>query len=281
MWVKTQLWLLGGIMLFGGCAPYYMVDGSRQPVTITDSTIHQDTLWQGTIIIDGVVKLAAGATLVLAPGTRVEFTRRDDNRDGIGESGIYANGRVLAEGTKEQNIVFTSHSPSAKPASWGEIKVEYSLGSRFRFCRFEYADWGLHIHFSTVEVSHSVFKHNEGGLRFRSGPIKISHNLIQHNKIGLRFIHSEPVIEYNTISDNLTGIFIRERVRRPRITHNNIARNRNYNLKLGEAQHYSLDCPDNWWGTADIEVIERYIFDQRDADYIGRVNYIPIATHAW
>ena len=97
----------------------------------------------------------------------------------------------------------------------------------------------------------------------------------------MRFIHSQPVIEYNTISKNSTGIFIREGVKHPRISHNNIAENRDYNLKLGEGQKQSINCPDNWWGTIESELIERYIFDKLDADYIGRVGYTPYATQAW
>jgi hypothetical protein len=282
----VQCWLLWGgvLIIFGqgwGCIPYYIVDGSSREVTISDSSINRDTLWQGTIIVDGVVDVAAGATLKLAPGTQVRFTARDGNEDGIGDSGIYVNGRLIAKGTKERNIVFTSHSASPAPVSWGEIKIEYSPGSEFEFCRFEYAYWGLHLHFSAVEVSHSVFENNEGGLRFRSGPVTIRHNLIQHNKTGIRFIHSQPVIEYNTVSHNQTGIFVRQGATHPRISRNNIAYNEDYNLKLGEAQRRSLDCTDNWWGTTETELIEKYILDKLDADYIGRVNYAPFATRSW
>jgi hypothetical protein len=262
------------------CASIYLVDGSKQVVTIGNEIIKRDTLWQGTIIVDGMVKLAKGATLWLAPGTRVEFVFRDKNQDGIGDNGIFVNGQLIAEGSREQNIVFTSHSNPPAPASWGEIIIEYSKGSKFKFCRFEYAHWALHMHFSKVEINQSVFENNEGGLRFRSGPVAIRNNLIRHNKTGLRFIHSQPVIEHNTISQNLTGIFIREGVRHPSITHNNFTDNKDYHLKLGESQQHSIDCPNNWWGTTQTELIDKYIFDQLDADYIGRINYIPFATQA-
>ncbi len=267
----------------GGCAfaPLHIVDGSKQPVTITDVVIDRDTKWRGTIIVDGEVKVSNGVTLWVAPGTRIEFTRRDNNQDGTADSGIQVNGRLIARGTKRQNIVFTSHLSSPAPAAWGEVKVEYSLGSTFEYCRFEYASWGLHLHFSAVDVQNCVFENSEGGLRFRSGPINITHNLIQHNKTGLRFIYSRPVIEYNTISYNLTGIFIREGVKQLTISHNNIARNKYFNIKLGENQPTSLDCPLNWWGATEPELIDKYIFDKQDEDYIGRVNYTPAATQAW
>ncbi len=269
--------------IFYGCAlaPSYIVDGSKQPVTLVDAVIDKDTTWQGTIIVAGEVKIPSGITLIIAPGTRIEFTRRDNNRDGIEDSGFEVNGRLIAKGTKQQNIVFTSHSPQPAPSSWGEVKIEYSPGSSLEYCRFEYASWGLHMHFSAVDIYNCTFLNSEGGLRFRSGPINIKHNLIQHNNTGLRFIHSQPVIEYNTISDNQTGIFIREGVKHPIINYNNIAQNKHYNLKLGESQKNYLDCPNNWWGTTEPELIDKYIFDEQDADYIGRVNYTPFATQAW
>ncbi len=273
--MRNKIILLVCVCLLTGCAAYHVLDGIDQPVRLYNSTIYENTLWRGDIIVNGIVTVPAGVTLKIASGSRVLFTNDTDDKKSK-KSGLYVNGQILALGKKDKPIIFTSALTSPVASSWGEIEVEYSPYSKFEFCRFKYADWGLHLHFSAVEVDNCTFENSTGGLRFRSGPISITHNIIKNNKIGMRFIYSQPIVKYNDISGNLTGIFIREGARHPDISYNNL-NNRHYNIQLGEAQEYDITCPHNWWGSTDIKIIEKYLFDKQDADYIGRIFYDPIA----
>ncbi len=276
--------MLSLILLVGSvsaCAPKVkLVDGTKTPVLLNPRIIQQDTLWRGVIKVQGVIEVAKEATLTIAPGTRVHFNWLDTDNDKIGESGLRVRGRLLAEGTIRKPIVFTSLNKEERSA-WGEVRLEEAGPSRLRYCYFSFADWGLHMHFSPVIIEHCRFENSEGGLRFRSGPIDIHNCLIQKNEIGIRYLLSNPKIQHNTIRKNTHGIFIREGSKKPIISHNNIYNNKRYNLKLGEAQTTDISCPENFWGTTDQAVIDKKIFDHQESNYLGKVNYQPIAEMPW
>ncbi len=257
-----------------------VLDGRTTPVRLEVGTINRDTTWQGTIKIKGVITVAKGAALTISPGTRVAFAWLDADGDGIGDSGLLVKGRLLAEGTGSQPISFTSTARHGARA-WGEIKLEDAGPSHFRYCYFNFAYWGLHLHFSPVVVEYCRFEYSEGGVRFRSGPISIRHCLIQENRSGIRYLHSNPSIKRNTIRRNYIGIFIREGSKHPVIAKNNIYENKNHNLKLGEVQTIDISCPENFWGGTNTALIEEKIFDYQDSDYLGKVNYQPIADRSW
>ena len=269
-------WVLSAVL---GCSltQCHLVDGRAKPALLTPGNLNQDTLWRGVIRIQGVITVPQGVTLKLAPGTRVEFLPQDQDQDGVGDSGLYVNGRIIAQGEPNRMIEFTSGSQSVSPSQWGTIQLEYSPGSGFKYCRFTGADWAIHAHFSDLEVEHCILERNAGGMRFRSGPVKITHNLIQRNNIGLRFRSSNPVIQYNTIRQNHIGIFVRENSR-PEISHNNLLDNTEYHIELEETQTQDIYGPQNWWGTGDDQSIEKLIYDKQDLAGIGRVHYEPIAA---
>ena len=50
-----------------------------------EQTLWQDTVWDGEVLIDGILTVAPGVTLEIRPGSTVRFTRNDSNGDDIGE----------------------------------------------------------------------------------------------------------------------------------------------------------------------------------------------------
>ncbi len=69
-----------------------------------DKFISEDTVWSGRILIDGIVKVAKGATLTISPGTDIAFVRRDADAHGLGDAVLAVEGRLMAVGTREQPI---------------------------------------------------------------------------------------------------------------------------------------------------------------------------------
>ncbi|MBI5788996.1 MAG: right-handed parallel beta-helix repeat-containing protein [Candidatus Schekmanbacteria bacterium] len=270
---------------FLSCIPKpQIMDGSQTPVVLDNLVIDRDTTWQGMIRIKGTVEVKKDAVLTLKPGTVVSFAWMDNDKDGIGDSELIVKGQLIAVGSPEQLVIFTS-TTRAVANGWKEIRLEQAQGGEFKYCYFTFANWALHVHFTPVSVDYCRFEFNEGGMRFNSNLMYIRHNLIQNNRIGLRFLQCDPVIEGNTIKDNLTGIFIRLGVKKPIITQNNIYQNENYNLKIGEEQAADIACPNNYWGTTSQEIIEAKIYDKKDSGYLGRVKYqpfigVPLGT-AW
>lgn len=226
--------------------------------------IKNDTIWTGTIRIDGMVTVNKGASLTVKPKTTSEFSTE--------ESGLLVYGALKAVGKKDSRIVFTSTSRSG-PSDWLGIQLERATGSVVTNCDFNYADYGLHIHFVPMEISGCRFIENDLGIRFRSGPIKLSGSLFSKNRIGVRAFLGNMEIFENEISNNEIGVFIREGGKGVKIYRNNFENNERYNLRLGDFNKDDVDARHNWWDT---DQPQEKIFDRHQESYIGIVRYKPI-----
>jgi len=227
------------------------------------STITTELRWRGIIAVTARLEIVKPATLALTPGTVVEFKRG---------AGMSVTGTLLAQGTEQSRILFTSATRSDADI-WDEIQLEYATGSMIDHCVFEYATWGLHSHFTELTVERSIFRHNLGGVRFRSGPVRISGNLFARNGIGVRSYIGNAVITGNTIRNNEVGIFVRERGAGLTISGNNIHDNSNYSIRLGDFNTEDLNARGNWWGGGDPLAA---IFDDRAEPGIGKVIIEPV-----
>ena len=225
--------------------------------------VESEVIWRGTIAIHGQLT-GEKSGIEIKPGTTVLFDKG---------SGIHLDGGFLkAFGTSEKGILFSALHPEG-PKSWGEISVEQLIGGGFSNCDFEYATWGLHVHFSPINITRCRFRQNDGGIRFRSGPVQISKSLFQHNRIGIRAYLAKAEIFDNEFSVNEIGIFVREKGSGLKIYHNNMFANDRYNLRLGDFNQEDVDARHNWWG--DKTVLET-VFDGRRESYIGNVVFEPV-----
>ncbi len=263
-----------------------------------DTVLRNDTTWQGTVEVNGVVVVGRRATLSIAPGTTVRFHRLDRNRDAIGDGELRVLGRLEAVGTPSRPIVFTSAAASPAARDWSYVLLYTASGeSRIEHCRFSYAFTGLQVHFSTARVKRNVFRRNHEGIRFGRAHLTVEENRIEENDIGIRFTRMEgPVIlTGNRVSGNRIGVFLvpsgqntrdffePERSGRPwntgrlTIRHNDIAANLWYNLDLGAKQIWDLDVRNNWWGTPDPARIQQAIFDRHRDPGLGKAILLPVA----
>lgn len=83
----------------------------------SNRTFHADT----TYVLSGFIKVANGATLTIQPGTKIV-----GDFEVPGSSLFILRGaRIMAEGTREQPIVFTSERPAGmrQPGDWGGIII--------------------------------------------------------------------------------------------------------------------------------------------------------------
>ncbi|MFT2011469.1 hypothetical protein ACMA1I_22545 [Pontibacter sp. 13R65] len=92
--------------------PLFTLEGN----IFTDRTLSADT----TYLLKGVVRVKAGAALHIAAGT---LLRSDKQLKGL--LVVEQNGKILAEGTHDKPIVFTSNAPAGQRAAgdWGGIIV--------------------------------------------------------------------------------------------------------------------------------------------------------------
>jgi nitrous oxidase accessory protein NosD len=181
--------------------------GNGERVYRGENFIGRDESWEGRVLIDGTVMVAPGAVLTIRPGTRVRFAFRDSNGDGVGESELFVQGRIIAAGERDRPIVFTAAGRQG-PGRWGAINI---MGSDleenfFGWCRIESSYRGLHSHFSTFRVEHCSFRDNYRGLQFQESKAVIVGAGIFANSSGLRFRDSRVVIEETRIAGNTLGL---------------------------------------------------------------------------
>jgi len=285
------------LLLLSGCAAV-QVENADKTLVYTDQVIAQDTVWAGEVIIGGVVMVSRKATLTIMPGTVIRFQRIDRNRDHIGDSEIRVLGRLLAEGTASNPILFESAEKEPRPKDWSYVLL-FASGkkSSIKHCQFRHAFSGVQVHFSTATISHSLFIDNHEGLRFGRARLSVENNVFKNNDVGIRFTRMEgPVaITKNEITENRLGVFLvpsgqniqdffePDRSGRPwntdrlLINANNIYNNYWYNLSLGEKQLWDLDVTDNWWGSIDAKTIKHSIFDKNRQPDLGKAIFMPYA----
>jgi len=167
-----------------GSSGAWPISGKMAQLTIVGGSISEDTVWQGEVLVEDTIVVQPGVTLTVRPGTHVKFKHYRGYREPERRLSILVLGAVIAEGTAEQPIYFTSDAPDPQNGDWSMIRLETPTGqSRFRYCVFEFGQQGLNIWQGQVLISHSVFRwHNWEGLYFES--------------------YSEPIIEYCHIVEN-------------------------------------------------------------------------------
>jgi len=79
-----------------------------EPLDYVKGVMREDTTWSGAVTITGQTVVKKGVTLTILPGTTVRFLWIDEDGDGIGDSELNVEGRIVARGKKDKGITFTS-----------------------------------------------------------------------------------------------------------------------------------------------------------------------------
>ncbi|PNU19909.1 hypothetical protein C2E25_10200 [Geothermobacter hydrogeniphilus] len=183
--------LLCLVLLLASCLP-----AAAETRYSGEQTLWQDTVWSGDVLIDGILTVAPGVRLEIRPGTAVRFTFFDSNGDGLGEHEIFIQGRLLALGTAEQPILFTSAEAVPRPGAWGAINMMASEDDNLlRHCVVEYAYRGFHAHFGKGRIEDSLFRRNLRAFQFQDSTVKVSRCQVLDNFNGLQFRDATVVLE--------------------------------------------------------------------------------------
>jgi len=221
-----------------------------QPTTTTTTTtqtsttgeitrtghITEDETWSGTVHVTGEIFIDEGVTLTVSPGTTVLFAaHQDDQHFGAAvpidewiaqnndptwtqeyaESHITIRGKIIAQGTPEDMITFTSDSQTPDAGDW--LQLHPSAGSTFEYCVIEYSRGGIGLPDTAgdILISHNIFRHNLWtALTITSGSPTVTYNDIYHSggHQGIAVIgeNNTPLIAYNQIKECKVGMVISE-----------------------------------------------------------------------
>lgn len=214
--------LLVFLVFSSGCVSE-ISDSSRSGIILGDE------VWSEKIVVTGDVTVPAGVTLTIKPGTKVIF-RADYDGTGAGgghiideltsgdpsatpeytqsHSSLNVEGTLLAAGTPEEKILFTSDSEEPRHTDWDGIRFGPESSGEMKHCVVEWAHTGPALHGTNgVSVTHCEIRHVFwGGLHaFECSPVfeynvldDIGHEAFDTHK-------ASPVIRHNTISHSRNG----------------------------------------------------------------------------
>ncbi len=228
--------ILAGISLLGltGCAAFKF----RPAVQAVEGVIAKNTVWQSTVEVNKDVLVLPGVTLTIKPGAIVRFKRRRRGRVEprflFPEVELLVQGTLLAEGTEEKPILFTSAKDKPELGDWAGIIFDNTDNSSsiIKRCRIEFAKTAVFCIASSPAIESNTITHNQYGVVCQRGAApQISGNEIAHGEVGIaswdgsspkildNYIHhqeqagflwgrgSTPLLEHNIIEDNRYGIF--------------------------------------------------------------------------
>jgi len=178
---------------------------------IGDTFLDRDRTLSGDVVVEGVIRVAPTATLRIEPGSRLFFTFRDTDGDGIGENGIFLQGTLDARGTKERPIGFFPEG--ALPGSrgrWDSINFMVSESGENLLEHVEIAGAyrGLHAHFSKVTGRGLRIADCFRGIQFQESEVELSDVRVRDSGSALRCRDSNVRLARFRSSTTTTGINI-------------------------------------------------------------------------
>ena len=155
--------------------------------------LDRDTVWRGRVRVVEEVQVAAHATLLIEPGARIEFAPADGLEDQPPVR-LKVLGKLIAQGTAEAPIVFTSAAVKPAPGDWGGLIFESSdetAISRLRYCRIEYTETAIDGGLGKLVVEDAELTRNRLALcarkKFSGGMFNVA---LLDNDNGCRFLQN-------------------------------------------------------------------------------------------
>ena len=146
-------------------------------------------------IVDDVF-VQASDTLRIEPGVVLQFA---------GDFRLNVYGKLLAEGTEIDSIVFESAAFKPMAGDWEGIYLDHSQsGSKFAYLRITDAKTGIVFDGSDGRVLHCLFRQNVNGLDIKnhSNPQISQNHFLWNSNAAIRVLYSEPQIRANKIFHN-------------------------------------------------------------------------------
>ena len=256
-------------LFLGGCA--------SAPPPMPEGAV--EWRWEGRHRIDSFLEIPEGVTLVLLPGTVLEFAYRDIDGDGYGDNGLHVKGSIVAVGREGAPVVFTSAREQPVAGRLGRTAPGQLPGEQLRI---------LHHRVRPPRPPHPFLlgfhppqphreQHRGDASRRLPHRDRLLSLIAGNISKGLNFRACANGIRRNTITGNGHGIFLFETDTATVIEENNIHGNEGYDFRLGDFYEGGFELRGNWWGTADEEAVRRRIFEGDDprpagegADLAGR-----------
>ncbi|MEW6087577.1 MAG: right-handed parallel beta-helix repeat-containing protein [bacterium] len=178
-----------------------------QNIQKVNGKLEGDTFWEGIIEVEDKIIVPEDMTLTIKPGTIVRFQKRGFKQFGFGDNRIYVQkgGKLIAEGSPGNYIVFTSREKNPQAGDWHGIEFHSEDNSGIlKYCKIEYAYEAVVCVLSSPLISNTIISKNDKGICLwqKSSP-EINANKISDNKTAvICSSKSSPYIVSNVITNN-------------------------------------------------------------------------------
>ncbi|OGW15433.1 MAG: hypothetical protein A3G93_13350 [Nitrospinae bacterium RIFCSPLOWO2_12_FULL_45_22] len=211
--------------LIGLAISLFIASGISSAETYVSYNITQDTTWteEGSpYIIIRTISVYPSATLTIKPGVKIKFD---------GYYSLQIGGTLVAQGTSQKYITFTSNKANPSPGDWDRIYFldssedarfddagNYLSGSILEYCKIEYGGGSRYGNIGVIyadqpaspAIIRNTISKNASDAVYLPGNSSsmITSNVITDNSgLGIYCPGSSLKIENNTISNNATGIW--------------------------------------------------------------------------
>jgi hypothetical protein len=183
--------------------PVRRAEAPRNPTLVYgDLVLNEDTVWRGEVLVEGVLAVAPQATLSVEPGTVVRFRRK-----GAQAPTLVVQGRLVAMGTKETPVLFTSNFAEPAPGDWqGILLLGTEKKNQLENCRIEGAETGLEVLFSNITLKGVRAERATIGMKFQDALVVMDGGGVSECDTALRFSESEATLRGLTLTGNRRGL---------------------------------------------------------------------------
>ena len=133
-------------------------------------------------------------TLTINAGVRVKF---------VEGKGMVVNGKLIANGTEEENIIFTSKEPTPTPGDWDNLEL-HGRDNHISYLKYDYATNGITgsgVDHTTIDnvIMQGTLALNSYGINFASGDsLTLTNNQLVVGAVGIAAHDAS----YSTIQNN-------------------------------------------------------------------------------
>ncbi|MEW6096907.1 MAG: NosD domain-containing protein [bacterium] len=184
--------ILGAMLVLG---IFFKAEVIGATTTVSGTQSGTWKLSSGPYVVTADVTIPVGSVLVIEPGVEVKFATN---------TSLIAYGVLMAVGTPNGTITFTSNNYGINPGDWSSIKLSGNgaNGSEISYCLIEYGKQAVYLeNVRNVKVTYNIIRKNKGN-DGKSG------NIGQPGGVGCGIYISESnnnIIGTNTISNNTGG----------------------------------------------------------------------------
>ena len=177
---------------------------SSPDLVYRDVVLSEDVVWRGEVHITGWLTVSPQVTVTVEPGTVIRFI--PVNEDDASGAGLLVQGRIVAVGSRERQILFTGSYSQPVGGDWqGIVLLATDKKNLLEQCRVEGAYVALDGLHSQVTLRDFTASSCGTAIRLRDSYANVAGGAVSSCGVGVKSIDSELELRDINLSSNRQG----------------------------------------------------------------------------